>query len=151
MSSVALELRGDGVIPNRTDLQHLAEVRIEEARALLAANMSDGAYYLAGYAVELALKACIAQLTQEHEFYDFHLAKNVFTHEPKRLVALANLRPQLDVDMQADAELEKNWVIACQWGPDSRYKTSSSAEASALIEAITDPHHGVLQWIRIHW
>jgi hypothetical protein len=47
---------------NRTDLQELADIRIEEAAALLALTppKPDGAYYLAGYAVELALKACIA-------------------------------------------------------------------------------------------
>jgi hypothetical protein len=43
----------------RTDLQQLADARIAEANALLAAGLWDGAYYLAGYAVECALKACI--------------------------------------------------------------------------------------------
>src|SRR5207248_2168644 len=36
----------------RTQFQELAEVRIAEAAALLAAGLWDGAYYLAGYAVE---------------------------------------------------------------------------------------------------
>jgi len=48
---------------NRAELQALAELRISEAQALLTlpAPMPDGAYYLAGYAVECALKACIAR------------------------------------------------------------------------------------------
>ena len=45
---------------NRADFQRLADVRIDEAGVLLAAGRWSGAYYLAGYAVECALKACIA-------------------------------------------------------------------------------------------
>ena len=61
---------------NRTDLQQLADVRIAEAHALLtlAVPMSDGAYYLAGYAVECALKACIAKTVNQHDFPDKELA-----------------------------------------------------------------------------
>ena len=46
---------------NRTDLQQPALTRLAEAKALLAAGFPAGAYYLAGYAVECALKACIAK------------------------------------------------------------------------------------------
>ena len=48
----------------RSDFQQLADVRAAEAAALLAAGRWDGAYYLAGYAVECALKACVAKLTK---------------------------------------------------------------------------------------
>jgi len=37
---------------------------------LLRLGLFDGAYYLAGYAVECALKACIAKGTQRFEFPD---------------------------------------------------------------------------------
>lgn len=43
----------------RADFQRVAVMRIEEAQALLDAGKWDGAYYLAGYSIELALKACI--------------------------------------------------------------------------------------------
>lgn len=48
----------------RKDFQDLAMVRVREAEMLLAAGLFDGAYYLAGLAVECALKACIAKATQ---------------------------------------------------------------------------------------
>jgi len=41
---------------NRKDLQNLARMRLAEANALLTAGLPDGAYYLAGYAVECALR-----------------------------------------------------------------------------------------------
>ena len=44
---------------NRSELQRLSNERIEDAQALLAASRWAGAYYLAGYAVECALKACV--------------------------------------------------------------------------------------------
>src|SRR5204863_304605 len=53
---------------NRTEFQQLAEVRIKEAEALLAAGLWDGAYYLAGYAVECGLNACIANLFKAETF-----------------------------------------------------------------------------------
>ena len=53
---------------NRQDFQALARVRLEEAKALRDAGRPAGAYYLAGYTVECALKACIAKRTREHDF-----------------------------------------------------------------------------------
>ncbi len=44
---------------NRATLQQLSDERIGDARALLAANQWLGAYSLAGYALECALKSCV--------------------------------------------------------------------------------------------
>src|SRR5262249_32127022 len=52
----------------RSDFQQLADVRIDEAAVLLAQGKFDGAYYLAGYAVECGLKACIARLTSQDDY-----------------------------------------------------------------------------------
>jgi hypothetical protein len=62
---------------NRNDFQQLADVRIDEALALLGQGKFDGAYYLAGYAVECGLKACIARLTSQ----DDYPPKPKFIHE----------------------------------------------------------------------
>ncbi len=42
-------------------LRALSAARLEDARALLAAGQNEGAIYLCGYAVELALKARICE------------------------------------------------------------------------------------------
>ena len=55
---------------DRKDLQTLSRVRLKEATSLLNLGFYDGAYYLAGYAVECALKACIAKGTRRYEFPD---------------------------------------------------------------------------------
>jgi hypothetical protein len=55
---------------NRADLQALADLRVKEATILLDANCFEGAYYLLGYAIECALKACIAKQIKQHDFPD---------------------------------------------------------------------------------
>jgi len=44
---------------NRIDFQEIAELRLRESKALLAAGIPEGAYYLAGYAVECALSTTV--------------------------------------------------------------------------------------------
>jgi HEPN domain len=43
------------------DLKAIARARLRDAQALLRAKRFDGAFYLCGYAVELALKARICR------------------------------------------------------------------------------------------
>jgi HEPN domain-containing protein len=49
---------------NRSSFRRVAARRLRDARALLRARCYSGAYYVAGYAVECALKACIARQTR---------------------------------------------------------------------------------------
>lgn len=42
-------------------IKELAKTRLEEAKILCAAGKYDGAFYLAGYSVELMLKAKICE------------------------------------------------------------------------------------------
>lgn len=54
------------LVRTKAEFQELAELRLEEARVLLDQGKWDGAYYLAGYAVELALKARIIKEKRYH-------------------------------------------------------------------------------------
>lgn len=53
---------------NRGLFQKLANVRLSDAKALLRLKRFDAAYYVAGYAVECALKACICKNIKRHDF-----------------------------------------------------------------------------------
>jgi HEPN domain-containing protein len=44
---------------DRKQLQNLARIRLKDAKALLGRKRWSGAYYLCGYVIECALKACI--------------------------------------------------------------------------------------------
>ena len=74
---------------NRTDLQQLAEDRVIDAKVLLDAGRWSGAYYVAGYAIECALKSCLAKRTNLHDFPDRALAQKAFTHDLQELLESA--------------------------------------------------------------
>lgn len=116
-----------------------------------APAMPDGGYYLAGYAVEFALKACIARLTNQGDFPDKQFAQDCFTHSIERLVKLAALKPQRDADAAANSYLEANWIVVKDWTEESRYEQNTEADAKSLIEAITNVTNGVLPWIKARW
>lgn len=136
---------------NRIDFQQLADVRLEEAATLLGQGKWDGAYYLAGYAVECGLKACVAKLTKAEDYPDKQFANNCYTHNIEDLVRLAGLKAQRDADAAADAVLSVNWGIVKDWNESSRYARKTRAEAQGLYEAIADASHGILSWIKLHW
>jgi HEPN domain-containing protein len=135
----------------RSEFQQLADVRIDEAGVLLAAGKWDGAYYLAGYAVECALKACIAKLTKADDFPDKDRAAKAWTHKLDELITVADLRATRLAQETADPDFAKNWDAVKKWNEGVRYERKSDAEARALHDAIADPAHGVLTWIKRHW
>jgi hypothetical protein len=136
---------------NRGDFQAIADVRIAEAQVLFAAGLFDGAYYLAGYSVECALKACIACLTNQHDFPDKDFAQACYTHDIEKLVRAAGLITQRDADAPAGSALADNWSLVKDWTESSRYERNTQAEAEALIEAIVHAANGVLPWIKARW
>jgi hypothetical protein len=133
---------------NRSDLQQLAEARVRESQALLAAGETAGAYYVGGYAAECALKACIAKQTRQYDFPDRRLVNASHTHNLSELLGLAGLRQALGA---AAAGVQANWAIAKDWSEQSRYEMRTSQEAQDLFDALTDPSDGVLPWLRQHW
>ena len=136
---------------NRAELQRLAKQRISDAKVLLDARHWSGAYYLAGYAVECALKACIAKLMKSEEFPDKNFAEKCWTHNLPQLLGLAGLKADLDAAMQADPDLADNWDTVKEWTESSRYARTPKADAEELYEAITDRKHGVLSWLNLRW
>jgi HEPN domain-containing protein len=132
----------------RADFQKLAEVRIAEAEVLLKAKKFDGAYYLAGYAVECALKACVAKRTRRYDYPDREMVNKCYTHSLERLLDAVGLKPLLAVGA---AGLQLNWAVVKDWNEQTRYERKSRVEAESLFDAITDAADGVLSWIKLHW
>jgi HEPN domain-containing protein len=136
----------------RSELRQLAEDRIADAAVLLSAGRWSGAYYLAGYAVECALKACIARLTNQDEFpRDRKFVEECYTHNVEKLLKAAGLKPDLDADTAAKPVFSGNWGIAKDWQETSRYEQKTQAESETLYDAVTNTPDGVLPWIRLRW
>src|SRR4051812_34432220 len=127
---------------NRAESQQLADVRTAEAQALLAAGLWDGAYDLAGYAVEFTLKACIAKLTKAEEYPPHRrFIDDYYTHDINRLARTAKLVTALDADLKSDPAFAINWDTANGWTEESRYARKSEVAARELLAALTDPQH----------
>jgi HEPN domain-containing protein len=135
----------------KADLQALASTRLEDALILFKAGRTSSAYYLAGYAVELALKACIAKAFQPDVIPDKAFVVEIYTHSLEKLLGAAGLTAQFTIDSKADPELAAAWGIASKWTEASRYSLWDSVTSGSLIAAIADQHHGVFQWVKKHW
>jgi HEPN domain-containing protein len=136
---------------NRNDLRRLARIRLKEARALLKAKCFDGAYYLCGYAVECALKACIAKATRRSEFPDLDRVRGSYTHDLIALVKQAKLETPLQNEAASDPDFNRNGAVAAKWSEKARYAEHAAKKARELYRAVTGRKHGVMRWIRYHW
>jgi HEPN domain-containing protein len=137
---------------NREDFQKISRTRVEEAQSLLDAGHYPGAYYLMGYAVECALKACVAKQVKQYDFPDKKVATEAFTHDLEKLVKVAGLGPDLEKDRRANGVFDKNWMVVKDWDESSRYETNiTSTQARDLYRACTEHQNGILLWIEKRW
>lgn len=137
---------------NRDDFTRLSILRLEEARTLLKDNLYNGAYYLAGYAVECALKACFAKQTQQFDFPDKEKTAKVYTHKLLALVMVSGLQNDLEEEKGKNNSFKENWNLATRWDESARYSSNyTELQAKELIEAIIDPTNGVMQWLKRYW
>jgi hypothetical protein len=134
----------------RKDFQRLAQLRAAEAAFLARGNKKQGAYYLAGFAIECALKACIAKKTRKHDFPSRNYVQRVHSHDLNELLKLAGLEGHFDADTKTRPGLSANWGVVMGWNIDSRYECSG-LNGKDMATAVTSPTDGVLQWIKLYW
>ncbi len=101
-------------------LRAIGEAKLEDAKVLFASDRIDGAAYLCGYAIELALKAQICrtlgwkgypQTAKEFENYQ--------TFKTHKLDVLLHLSGQ---EQRIKEEQLKAWSAIAEWNPEVRYK-----------------------------
>jgi len=137
---------------NRFDLQNMAEERVADAAALLDAGRFQAAYYLLGYSVECALKACIAKQVREFDFPDRKVVNDSYVHDVAKLLNTSGLTHLHEAEASGNLVFAKNWTIVKDWSEASRYDASiTETEAIALFRAVTDPTDGVLIWLKKQW
>ena len=138
---------------NRADLQQLSDERIEDALALLNATQWSGAYYLAGYALECALKSCVLAYIDRTGiiFEDKKYAQKCWTHDIEEFVRQADLTVERDRAAGTNITLGQHWLIAKDWSESSRYRMSTQLQAEKLFNALTDATDGVILWVKNFW
>ena len=134
---------------DRKELRSLAALRLREAQVLLSAGLSDGAYYLAGYAAECAVKACKA--TRRFEFPDKKRVDLSYSHNLRDLVRIAGLEELRSERASKDIEFRNRLDTVQSWSERSRYRRNDQAAAEELLKAIADKPDGILAWLRLHW
>ena len=137
---------------NRDDFKQLTKIRLKESKLLLDNGNYDGAYYLCGYAVECALKACIVKQTNKYDFPDKDTVNDSYCHNLNKLLGLAELTLPAKDERKTNKKLEK--LIGAShlgWNEGTRYLMHTEIEAKALYSAITNKRDGVLKWIRKYW
>lgn len=102
------------------DLKALARARLADAEALLDAGRFDGAAYLSGYVVELALKARICRTLKWSGFpekrSEFEGLQSFKTHDLDVLLRLSAREQYIKVN------LFREWAVVSQWNPETRYR-----------------------------
>jgi hypothetical protein len=137
---------------DRVQLQQLAELRIEDADALLAAGQWAAAYYLLGYCIECALKACVAKQFRADEVPDRKLVNSFYTHRLDELLANSGIKPQLEQRSSIDGNFEINWNTVRDWNETFRYDLRvTEALARGMREAIMNNSAGILPWLKTQW
>ena len=135
---------------NRADFKKLALTRLDDARILLNKRRYSAAYYVAGYVVECALKACLAKKARRYEFPPKPkvVTNSYYTHDLQELARASDLLEELE---KGRSELRKNWATVKDWSGASRYDPHAGKLAKDILLAIEDPADGVLQCIKQSW
>ena len=112
------------------DLKSAARAYLRDATILLREKRYDGAYYLCGYAVELALKARICRTLRWTGFAqtraEFEGRQSLKTHDLEDLLQFTG------VGARVKAKNFAEWSIVLNWNPEKRYqKTGNSTKQDA--------------------
>jgi hypothetical protein len=139
-------------------LRGMAQERIEDAKILIDGGRWWFGYYVSGYAVECALKACVlAQMVGTGWVFteDEKKLRECRTHDFMRLISIAGMHDPLNARLSESAAagdgFVENWNTVKAWTVESRYEQQIEADAKKLYFAITDETDGVMRWIRNYW
>jgi len=148
------------------DIIDIAMKRLEEATILCDEGLFDGAFYLAGYSIELMLKAKICDRFDVDNLFDesycgipniSKVRNAVKLHDINLLLVFSGLRKKLNVEKMKPENndvLEKTIAKLVDakngWSEQSRYQPIGSQngdEVKELISLLLD-EKGLIQWIQ---
>ncbi len=135
----------------RSQWKERADAHCKAAKTLLDAKQFSPAYYLAGLAIEFALKARIARRFKAATWPEKSFVASIYDHDLAKLIQYAELEKQRLAEEARSPTFRTYWNTVKTWRIDSRYKDWSGAEARDMVEAVAKRGTGVLAWIRKHW
>jgi hypothetical protein len=121
----------------QADLKAMAREKLKDAQALFRAGRYDGAIYLSGYAMELALKARICQTLRWPGFpetkSEFENYQSFRTHNLEVLLHLTGIEDRIK------QHYLPAWSVASGWKPEIRYQRAGTAtplQSQAMLESV---------------
>jgi hypothetical protein len=147
---------------NPKEIKDLARQRLTEAEILLKNTMCDGAFYLAGYSVELTLKAKICERLGIPNLFDVtntaansikgigDIRKALKTHNLFILLVFSGLKVKFDDEKAMNKELAKaNSLLFNSWDENARYKPCGHVSDKDVEKLITllSGENGLITWI----
>ncbi|MFT4660563.1 MAG: HEPN domain-containing protein [Flavobacteriales bacterium] len=142
-------------MPTRQELKKLSNLRLKEVKTLYGKGLYDGASYLSGYIIELALKARICKIL-DSDYIDSGrpISRSFKTHNLDDLMILSGLSKKFHTELENNEALKINWSLIKSWNETFRYVpvgTKNKVEVQDLINAIENPTDGVFTWIKKRW
>jgi hypothetical protein len=147
---------------NPSEIRKLAHQRLREAQILFENKMCDGAFYLAGYSVEMTLKAKICERIGIPNLYDEsnkevssikgvgEIRKFLKTHDLFTLLIFSGLKNKFDEAKAKDIDLAKaNSLLFNGWDEKARYKPCGhmkEEDVEKLISLLLNKA-GIISWI----
>ncbi len=120
----------------RTEMKQIARERLRDARLLLRQSRYDGAIYLGGYVVEMALKERICRTLKWSDFpntgKEFSSLQSFKTHNLEDLLHLSGIEARIK------GHYLNEWSDVVFWNPELRYNSPgnvSRADAQAFVNA----------------
>jgi hypothetical protein len=156
-----------------SEIKALAYERLAEAQILCDAQKYDGAFYLAGYSVELMLKAKICEhwdidglFSKDFVLEDIstkiigEVKKSIQTHDLKILFIYSGLVKKFQPAKDNNSKLMKTYGYLMsistndnnqriEWSEQARYLpigSQKAVEVKAFIQLLND-ENGLLKWI----
>lgn len=121
---------------SKTELRKIARERLKDAEVLLKEGRYDGAIYLGGYVVEIALKSRICKVLHWKGFpqtrSEFQNFQSFRTHDLDVLLSLSGVEDRIRTKYLIE------WSAVANWDPEARYNpvgNTKKADAQLLVEA----------------
>lgn len=139
------------------EIEVLAYSKLQDAEYLLEDNRFDSAYYLAGYAIELLLKARVCKTLGIPDFFDFDnserkklknesvITKPYKVHDFEQLLILSGIYTEYRNELLNNESFSNAWWIVSQWNENSRYLTGAEPKSvKSFIISVKE----VMTWIK---
>jgi HEPN domain-containing protein len=117
------------------ELRKIARARFLDATALLRAKRYDGAYYLSGYSIELALKARICRTLKWPDFpesaQDFKGFQSIKTHDLEVLLRFSGIENRIKQKYMLE------WSVVLDWNHEKRYQPVGQSSVQQATNMLT--------------